>query len=221
MSDNQLFMAPDKTALRFHYAAVQNNFLTETHGRPIFDNVLSVDVMTPGSKESMPTLEIERVFNELANREPRVNRELYERYRAQVDAFKANSAEGAIEGTPITQWSGIDPALAATLRGANIFTVEQLAVLPDSALGIIGIGGHTVREKARAFVATVNFAGPAEQTKEIAHLREENAVLKERLNALEMQLSGKSDAVAIAPAPATELPVPAPAAPLGDLGSVI
>jgi hypothetical protein len=212
--DPQIFMASDKTALRFFYEATKNNFLSEQNGRAIYDNVMYVEVMTPGSKESAPTLEVEREFNNLSTNPTQVNEQVYERYRSQIESFKANSSEGQLDGTPITQWPHIDAGLAATLRAANIFTVEQLAQLPDANLGIVGIGGHTLRERARAFINNASFGG---NTELLAKLEEMQRTIDAQTAQIAALQNVQVDTVAVQTVATAETPAP----PLGGLGSVI
>lgn len=215
-SDPQIFMAADKTALRFWYGPSKNNFLTEKLGTAIFDNVLFVEVMTPGSKESAPTLEVERHFAEQAGiPQPRVNAQVYERYRPQIDAFKANSEEGKLDGTPIQQWPAIDAGQSATLRAANIFTVEQFAQLPDSALGIVGMGGQMLRERARAFVNAKSFGGNAELLAQVSEMQRTIDAQAEQIRALQSQ---GADVVPVQ-SPTSPEPLAAPAE--GGLSAVI
>lgn len=206
MVDTKIYTAADRTALRFYYEAVLNNYQTEQFGQARYDNVLFVEVMTPGSKESAPILEIERVFCEEAGIAKPRRSTAYEKYAEQVEAFKRQSGEGAIDGTPVSNWPAIGPAMVKTLHGVNIYTVEQLADVADGNLPAIGMGAHQLREKARQYVASVSFSGNDEQVK---RLTEENRLLRERLQLLEGSAGNAStlDFVpALASGPAVEQP---------------
>lgn len=191
---DQIFAGPDGTALRFYYQPTKNNFQSEKNGRPIFDSSLMVEVMVPGSRESTPIFEVERVYcieaggtleNRLVERSPK-----YVQFQTQVEAFKAQSGEGLVEGTPIAQWPTIDGGTAATLKAAGIQTVEMLAGVQDGHLQNLGMGGHVLREQARAFIQSRQFGIPsAQMATETANLREENARLNGLVSDLTTRLS--------------------------------
>lgn len=195
---DQLFKGPDNTALRFWYEPVKNNFQTEKHGRPIFDNALMVEVMVPGSNQSSPTFELERTYcpeagtdaagNRMVTRSPK-----YAEFEQQIAAFKAHSKEGIIDGTPLNQWGQVDAGTAATLKAAGIHTVEMLAGVQDGHLQNLGIGGRILRDQARAFISTRQFGVPsAQMAAESAKLHDENVRLTNELQALKAQLADLS-----------------------------
>lgn len=203
-----LYKADDNSALRFFYEPSKNNFVSEREARPVYDSVLYVEVMTPGSKESAPVFELERTFcKEAGIKEPRQSQH-YFKYAKQVNAFKAAVDGGALQGTPLSAWPQIDRALAATLHAAKIFTVEALADVPDSALPVLGMGGRTLRSQAAAWLAAAKDSAPsaalvAENEKlraELADARQAQKALSDRLTALEAKQA--------APAPLPPLTAP-------------
>lgn len=178
--DQSIFKAEGNSAVRFYHEAVRNNFLSERHGRPIFDNVLFAEIITPGSASSTPIIEIERTLSaeaspEGAERQVIVNTEAYSRFREQVEAFKAQNGEGTLDGTPLHHWPQIDVGTAATFRALGIITVEQLAEVSDGNLSNLGTGARMLREQARSFIASRQFGVPtAQMTAENVNLRTEN-----------------------------------------------
>lgn len=181
--DPQIFMAADKTALRFYIEPAKNNFQSEAHGRVVYDSVLYAEVMTPGSTSSAPCIELERTFCAEAGIEIPRRSARYAQYEPQIEAYKSQSKENLVQGVPITHWPQIDVALAATLKAARIFTVEQLAALPDSALGVVGIGGHGLRAQAQAYLAPTGET--SELVARIARLEQENKMLQETVGKLQ------------------------------------
>ena len=191
---DQLFTAGDGTALRFFYEPVKNNFQSEKAGRAVFDTSLFVEVITPGSTESIPRFEVERVYCEEAGKDAQGNRLVersakYAQYQPQVEAFKSQSGEHLNEGTPLTQWPNIDVGTAATLRATGIQTVEQLAAVNDGHLANLGTGGRVLREQARAFLNARQFGIPtAQMGAEVANLRGTNEQLTAQVNDLSARL---------------------------------
>lgn len=235
---DQLYQGPDGTALRFYSKPTKNNFHSERLGRPIFDTSLMVEVMVPGSRESTPEFEVERVYcpevglnadgSRVAERTAK-----YDQYRAQVEAFKAQDGAQLVGGTPLVQWPQIDAGTAATLRAAGIHSVEQLAAVADSNLQHLGMGGRVLREQAQQFLSTREFGVPsAQMAAEVANLRDTVAELQGRLAdltginaALQAQVNATPPANATgtfgamfggATAPVSDVP-PAPAAPAAPL----
>lgn len=174
-SSDQLYRSDDGTALRFYYVPVKNNFQSEKNGRAIYDKCLRVDVLTPGSNESVPSFDLERVYCEEAGVPLPERGEKYMMYEKQIDAFKRQSGEGTLDGTPLTAWPQLDVAQVANLRAQNIFSVEQLAAVTDTHLNNLGLGARVLRDQAAAFLNSRQFSVPsAQMAAEAANLREEN-----------------------------------------------
>lgn len=199
---DQIYQGGDGTALRFFTQAVKNNFQSEKAGRPIFDTALYVEVMTPGSTESIPQFEVERTYCAEAGLDPQGGR-LYERspkyaqYQQQVEAYKAQSGDHLASGTPINQWAQIDVGTAASLKAAGIHTVEMLSSVSDTSLANLGTGGRVLRDQARAFIQTQQFGVPsAAMAAESANLRDENVRLTNALNAATQQLANAQAEIA-------------------------
>jgi len=148
---------PDGTILRFFYDTARNEAASAAEGRPIFDSVLFVDVITPGQKASTPRFEIERVWAEQSLKAlnllaPTRKSFRYDAFKEQVEKFKSDEKAQDLAGTPLKQWPRIDRGLAASLAAVNVYTVEQLAGVSDQNLTYIGMGGRELREAARAFL---------------------------------------------------------------------
>lgn len=223
MSDglDQIYQGPEGTALRFFTQPVKNNFQSEAHGRPIYDTALMVEVMVPAMRESTPQFEVERTYCEEVGLDENgqrkvVRTEKYDMYRPQIEAFKAQSNDGAIQGTPLSQWPQVDAGTVATLRAAGVFTVEQLSEVADGNLSKLGIGGRVLREQAKAYLQTRTFGIPsAQMSAEITHLREENERLTNENADLKAKLSAvpSDTTIAVPPAAPVENMFTPPAAP--------
>ena len=179
-----MIKGPDGTILRFFYDTAKNEAASAAEGRPIFDNVLFVDVITPGQKASTPRFEIERIWAEQSIKAlnlPTSSRRSfrYESFREQIEKFKADETAVDMAGTPLKQWPRIDRALAASLAAVNVYTVEQLAGINDQNLTYIGMGGRELRESARAFLQASDTA----QAERLAGTVESQKVELERMQA--------------------------------------
>ena len=84
-------------------------------------------------------------------------------------------------GTPLKMWPAITPADIAVLHAAKIHTVEDLAVLPESGFGSIGMNARTLREKAQAWL------GSGEKGKQAEEITGLKIALRELTEALERE----------------------------------
>lgn len=179
-----LYKTGDGAALRFYEEPKQNNFASERCGRPIYDSCLMVEVITPGSRESAPVFELERVFaEEVGIPEPRRSAKFQE-YKPQIDAYRSGNDSKDMRGTPLEAWPAINVHQAAACKHAGIFTVEALSLLPDSRYSALGPGALSLVNRAKAFLdaASGNAAGEA--------LAAANAVLEADKKRLETDVTG-------------------------------
>jgi len=173
------YKTPDGSALRVWRDAAKNNFLTEKLGRPMYDEVIYVEVISPGSRDSTPVFEVVRKYADEMN-QPELSYGMnYRQFKEYIDSFmKDEEVNANLVGTPITQWKEVNRTMAMQLRSANIFTVDALAELPDTKLTVVGPDGRTWREKARAYIAAARDTGYA--TKLAADLDRANEELRLR-----------------------------------------
>lgn len=155
---------PDQTlSVRFYSKPVQNNYLTEKEGRPIFEDVVYVNIMTPGNDKNI------------------VDTPARDHHKARFPMhwahFQNTHGEQKEMGTPLDQWPQITGAQAEELKGLKFRTVEHVANASDQNIGNIGmIGGMAplqLRAKARAFLTSAtDSALPQQQAAEIEKLKE-------------------------------------------------
>lgn len=194
MQDN-LYRAEDNTALRFFEREIKNNYQSEKTNSMVFDTGLFVEVITPGSANSMPEFLCETRFSDGVTPVKRTT--YYERFAKQIEAYREQNGTYNIQGTPLQQWTQIDVGTAATLRASGITTVEQLAQVSDGNLYNLGIGGRTLREKAAQWLTSREFGIPAAAAgTKISHLEEKVLSLEAENATLRAQLAQAS-----APAP--------------------
>lgn len=151
----------------FHWVAKKNGKASAQEGRPIFDKVPFVQILVPGQNLDIPDRPVQ---DEDKSRWP-------DQWKAFVN--KSNPVE---KGTPIEEWPALDVSQVAQLKAINVFTVEQLADLPDSGIQRIGPGGRSLQNKAKAYIESAK--GDSDMYAAI----EENDKLKEELSLLKDEL---------------------------------
>lgn len=106
------------------------------------------------------------------------------------EAWKAYEAGHEVphEGTPLEVWPRMTPAMTANLKGMNVYTVEELAALPDIALQKVGMNGLELRADAQKFVENAVKTADVEAMEK---LQAQNEQMAARLAELERQLSAK------------------------------
>lgn len=143
-------------------------------GRPIFKDVPYIWIRFPGDRNR----EVKRRVDKSGRRgipDP-------ERFPRQWAAFQ-NQQKQPQEGTPLEEWPPMTRSLALNYKGMNIFTVENLAAVPDAALGSMGHGAREMRDKAVTWLAS------AEDSAEVLQLRAENDALKNDVEMLKQQFA--------------------------------
>ena len=175
-----------QTMISFYDREVQNQFKSEQEGRPIFEMKCYIRKVPPGDK----LVEIDR----------KASKQDFLRYPQEYEMYMKRQTT-PVNGTPLEAWAQITRAQVAEYKALNIFTVEQLAELPDGyGHKIMGFQGW--KQKAQSFLMAAKGQGEFDKLQtelrkrdeEIARMRaNENATaelmksLQERLGALENQ----------------------------------
>lgn len=168
-AEQQARFAGDKRLfVQFYMRAVMNQFKSAQEGRPIFDEKEYVRIIIPGDKNTVIDTEATRVEKEL-------------RFPEQYARFKKNQ-EQSLSGTPLEVWPQMTVGMVAELKAMNVFTVEQLAELPDNLAQRI-MGAHMWRKKAQAFLDAA--AGDAKNSQLAMELEKRDA----QIAALQNQLN--------------------------------
>jgi hypothetical protein len=159
---------PDATlSVRFYSRPVQNMYQTEQQGRPIFEDVIYVEIATPGNDKNIidtPMREAHKM-----------------RFPVQWAHYHNTHAGDARDvGTPLASWPLISAAQAEELKALKFRTVEHIANASDLNLSNIGMAGgmdvFQLRLRAQAFLrAASDSAAPQQQAVEIEKLRAEQA----------------------------------------------
>lgn len=160
--DNQQAEADKKLLVLFFRDTIKNEHKSIEAGRPIFDEIDLVKIITPGSRDSFigdATPEYQARFASQ-----------WQRYRAGKDQMTS--------GTPLNQLPWMSSAQIAEFNAVGCHTVEQLVGMPD-ALSQKFMGHHQIKQKAQAYLDAAAGVAPtmklqAELEKrddQIAHLQ--------------------------------------------------
>lgn len=218
MLQDPQYKTPEGAALRIWRDSLQNNYLSGQEGRPVFDEVILCEVITPGSRDSTPCFELERVFHTLMNHPEPLRGPKYAEYSQYIEDFKrGENTDASLAGTPLTQWSEMTRSMVLTLRAADVYTVEALSMLPDTKLNIVGPDGRTWRAKAQAYLENAkNGAFATELAAKVERLTTDLDAAKQREGALAarvQELEAAALAAPAAPAPPRRRSTPAEVSP--------
>jgi hypothetical protein len=139
--NNDRYAGDDRVHARFYMHPKMNQTKTKEAGRPIYEEVPYIEILTPGNKENM--------FKQPAN-------DLHkQRFARQWRQFQENIEQESVMGTPLSEWPQMTRAQVEELRHFNIRTVEQLAELADSnSQGMMGIQG--MKQAAKEWLESSN-----------------------------------------------------------------
>lgn len=158
--------AEDKRLLvQFYFEAVKNEFKSAQEGRPIFDDVPMIKIITPGSRDVMVA---------------QANERYQTRFPRHWEAFQKKMSQ-VVEGTPLEQVPFLTVSQIAELKAVNCLTLEHLATMSDqNAAKFMGMNG--LRQKAKDYLEAAKSAAPLTRLQaELAKRDNEIEVLKNQL----------------------------------------
>ena len=137
-----------------------------------YEAVEYVTILTPGDPKASPR--------------HKVTDEIRRKYPEHYAAFR-RGMEMAPVGTPLEMWGGVQPAMVSQLKALNIFTIEQLVGVPDSALHQIPMG-KTLVNQAKSYLEAKKEVDMVDgQRRETDALREGQRMMEEQIAALQKQ----------------------------------
>lgn len=164
---------PSKAFAFFFSKAKQIPSLSREEGKPVWQDRDYIRVQQPGERDAVE-LEATEVHKARWPRE-------WEHYKAGRTVKH--------EGTPLSLIFPDSEAMILNLRSLAIYTVEELADIPDSATGTIPFGG-TLKDKAKKYLAAQNGAqGFNKLNSELEEQRKENQSLKLQIENLQTQFT--------------------------------
>lgn len=160
----------DNLYAEFYIRPIKQEFASQEAGRPIFQDVVYVKIMTPSDQLTQ--------IDTIAREDHKA------RFPRQWAYFQNKQAgQQQVVGTPVGEWPLITASAAEELRALKFYTVELVANANDGQLQrlgmLAGMSGHSLRDKARAFLNLANdSAEEAKREAEIAELKAENEKIK-------------------------------------------
>ena len=128
-------------------------------------------------------------------KEGRINPKFLDYWKGAYKNWK-EGLEAPVNGTDIRNWSLISPAEIKNLLGIGVKTIEDLAQANDEGVRRIGMGGMTLKNKAKAYLKSSTDHGSvvlenAEQKKKIGQLEGSLESLQDQVKALMLQLDSQ------------------------------
>lgn len=155
---------PRPPYVRFEDRAVEDRTASIEKGHLVHKSVHFAIITPPGSRDQIEK-EASQWLEDTARavKDGRFPETWLMHFQRQYEAFK-EGLELPEDGTPIRTWGAINRATAENILAANIRTVEDLAEANDQALSMIGIGAQTLKQRAKAYLQTIEKNGkPAEK----------------------------------------------------------
>lgn len=153
--------------VRFFWFEKENEARSKEEGRPIYDQVEMIEILTPGCKDRL-----HRLVNDIDKM----------RFREKYKSFKEIS-NNTIEGTPLAQFPFISVADRRELEYFNVYTGEQLINMPDGNIDRLGVNGRDLIKKVTAFMQMAkDTAVVSRMTDENESLKREMALIKEQMD---------------------------------------
>lgn len=161
-------------AVRFFTLAVRNESKSADAGRPIYDDVVHVEIRTRGSK------------NDVVHKP--VTEEIKRRFR---DAWRAydQGIQMMESGTPLKEWPVMSNAMVEEMRHFGFYTVEHIANARDDVISRFP-GLQNMKNRAKAFLELAQGNAPLERLqKELETERSEKAALKAQVDDLAVRFA--------------------------------
>ena len=157
-------------AVRFEYRPRPDKVATLAEGRPVYKDVLYIDIRSPGDRDPVVR--------------PASPRDI-DRFRDHYNAFMNRTKGPSDEGTPLAEWPLATRSMVEELAYFNVKTVEQLRDMSDANAQQFQ-GMHALRAKARAWLERAKDESEkaviAEQAATIAELKEALRSVQQQIN---------------------------------------
>ena len=154
--DNQQSDADKRLFVVFYTGTVHNEHKSIEAGRPIFDEIDLVKIITPGSKDSF-----------VGDATP----DYQARFPQQWARYKAGKDQNT-SGTPLNQLPWLGQGQIAEFNAVGCHTVEQLVGMSD-ALSVKFMGHHQIKQRAQAYLDAAKESAPLVKLQAELHKRDE------------------------------------------------
>lgn len=157
----------EKLFVQFYMGSMKNEDKSREEGHPVYDSRPFIKIMVPGDRNS--------TIDTLASPQ------YQQRFARQWSLFQQNESQ-AISGFPLKEWPGVSRAQVEEMNHLNVYTVEQLATLPD-VYGAKLMGFQDLKRKAEAYLAA------AKDSAFVDKVSAQNEELKTQLAATQQELA--------------------------------
>lgn len=177
----------DRLAVRFFLKPARDDAASAADGVMRFKDVEYVQIMVPGDRDNI----IIRPAGEGDKR----------RFGQQYRDWKADKSSEQAVGTPLDMWGRLTLSQVEEFRYIGVRTIEQLAVLNDSAM-LRMPGAAELKRKAQAFLDAQKEEAPMRHLQAELEKRDSDTnALKEQLAQLQEQVARQAAIIAAAPQP--------------------
>lgn len=174
---------------------IVNEFETHKQGHTVYVDMIFCEIRIPANRELVPVFPASAVWKKVPDERGVLRPVTYaQRFKREYDAFMKGEAP-SVQGIPIEELPFLGVAKRMELKGMGVVTVEILASLEGAQAKNLGIGGHELVGKARAWLE--NIQGTAEVTKYAA----ENVALKEMMAELRKEIDALKSGKTLADVP--------------------
>jgi hypothetical protein len=186
--DGQQSEADKKLLAMFYTDVIKNEAKSIDEGRPIFDNVTLIRIITPGSRDTF-----------VGDATP----EYQARFPQQWARFKAGRDQTEGSGTPLNMIPWLQPNQVAEFKAVGCHTVEQLVGMPDS-ISHKFMGHLQIKQRAQEFLDLAKEKAPGLRLQ--AELEKRDAQIEELKATVAAMMAAKSESKRAAKQPAEEAP---------------
>lgn len=167
--DSQQSEADKKLLVIFFKDVVKNEPKSTEAGRPIFDEIDLIKIITPGSRDSF-----------VGDATP----DYQARFPQQWARYKAGRSQ-EVSGTPLNQLPWLGVGQIAEFNAVGCHTVEQLVGMPD-AVSQKFMGHHAIKQRAAAYLEAAKAEAPTlKMEAELKKRDDEIAELRELINQMQ------------------------------------
>lgn len=167
--------------VRFGKVAREDRTKSIEQGRRVTTDVDMVYVKQIGEKD-----ETERVATEWLEQmrgraegwngnPPSIPIEWYEKAVKLYENFQKGFADHP-EGSPVREWAVLTPSQVQNMHAMQTYTIEQVATWTENAMGMYGMGGRELRDKARMWLESGD-----KKAEQVTALQIENKALKAQM----------------------------------------
>ncbi len=171
--DSQQAEADKKLMVMFYRDTIKNEQKSIEAGRPIFDEIDLIKIITPGSRDSF-----------VGDATPQYQ----ERFPQQWSRYRQGKDQALGSGTPLNQLPWMTEGQIAEFNAVGCRTVEQLVGMSD-ALSQKFMGHHQIKQRAQAYLDAA--AGVAPTLKLQAELEKRDSQIANLQSQIDAMLAVK------------------------------